>query len=97
MIRPVDDLIDGYRRFRADTWPAKHARYETLATRGQQPGTLVISCSDLRVDSQTMFGVRVLGLARGRRARFWSRTRRSKPGISSSLGCASRDPSCRHP
>lgn len=52
----MDDLIDGYRRFRSDTWPAERARYEALATRGQRPRTLVISCSDSRVDPQTVFG-----------------------------------------
>ena len=52
----MDDLIDGYRRFRADHWPAERARYEALATRGQRPRTLVVSCSDSRVDPQTVFG-----------------------------------------
>lgn len=52
----MDRLIDGYRRFRAERWPNERARYEALATRGQSPGTLVISCSDSRVDPQTVFG-----------------------------------------
>jgi len=52
----MDRLIDGYRRFRQDTWPASRARYEELARRGQRPETLVISCSDSRVDPQTVFG-----------------------------------------
>ena len=52
----MDDLVEGYRRFRSDTWPAERARYEALARKGQRPGTLVISCSDSRVDPQTVFG-----------------------------------------
>lgn len=52
----MDDLIDGYRRFRSERWPAERARYEALATRGQRPRTLVVSCSDSRVDPQTVFG-----------------------------------------
>ena len=52
----MDGLIAGYRRFRSERWPNERARYEALATRGQSPGTLVISCSDSRVDPQTVFG-----------------------------------------
>ena len=52
----MDRLIDGYRRFRAETWPAARARYESLAEGGQRPGTLVIACSDSRVDPATVFG-----------------------------------------
>ena len=53
----MDRLLEGYRRFRSETWPAERARYEVLS-RGQQPETLVISCSDSRVDPQTVFGAR---------------------------------------
>jgi carbonic anhydrase len=52
----VDRLIEGYHRFRSDVWPAQRARYEALANKGQSPGTLVIACSDSRVDPQTVFG-----------------------------------------
>ena len=52
----MDKLIDGYRRFRAETWPAERARYQKLAEAGQNPGTLVIACSDSRVDPATVFG-----------------------------------------
>ena len=52
----MDALIEGYRRFRADVWPAEHTRYETLAREGQAPETLVIACSDSRVDPSTVFG-----------------------------------------
>jgi len=52
----MDRLLDGYRRFRTDTWPAERARYEALAKWGQQPETLIVACSDSRVDPQTVFG-----------------------------------------
>jgi len=51
----MDPLIEGYRRFRAETWPAERARYEVLAHWGQSPETMVIACSDSRVDPQTIF------------------------------------------
>jgi carbonic anhydrase len=52
----MERLLEGYRRFREITWPAERARYEALAKWGQQPETLVIACSDSRVDPQTVFG-----------------------------------------
>jgi len=52
----LDRLLDGYRRFRADVWPTERARYERLAEGGQRPQTLVVACSDSRVDPQTVFG-----------------------------------------
>ena len=52
----MDDLLEGYRRFRSEVWPAERARYEALASKGQRPATLVIACSDSRVDPQTVFG-----------------------------------------
>ena len=33
----MDPLIEGYRKFRAETWPAERARYEALAHWGQSP------------------------------------------------------------
>ncbi len=52
---PLDPLIEGYRRFRAEIWPAERARYEALAHWGQSPEAMVIACSDSRVDPQTIF------------------------------------------
>jgi len=52
----MDRLIEGYRRFRDTVWRAERARYEELARRGQSPETLVVACSDSRVDPQTVFG-----------------------------------------
>ncbi len=51
----MDPLIEGYRRFRAETWPAERTRYEALAHWGQSPEAMVIACSDSRVDPQTIF------------------------------------------
>lgn len=52
----MERLLDGYRRFRSEVWPTERARYEALAKRGQRPESLVIACSDSRVDPQTVFG-----------------------------------------
>ncbi len=52
----MDPLIEGYRRFRVETWPAERDRYEKLAHWGQSPDTMIIACSDSRVDPQTIFG-----------------------------------------
>src|SRR5687767_13519465 len=54
--RVLERLIQGYRRFRAEIWPAERTRYEALAKEGQRPETLVVACSDSRVDPQTVFG-----------------------------------------
>lgn len=51
----MDPLIEGYKKFRAEIWPTERARYEGLAHWGQSPETMVIACSDSRVDPQTIF------------------------------------------
>jgi len=51
----MDDLIAGYRRFRAGTWRAERARFEELSVHGQHPRALVIACSDSRTDPQMVF------------------------------------------
>jgi len=50
----MDDLIDGYRRFHVDTWLQQRERFNKLAE-SQSPETLVIACSDSRVDPQMVF------------------------------------------
>lgn len=52
----MENLLDGYRRFRAESWPRERARFEALAERGQRPRAMVIACSDSRVDPQMIFG-----------------------------------------
>ncbi|PZQ86017.1 MAG: carbonic anhydrase [Ancylobacter novellus] len=51
----MDDLLEGYHRFRATSWPDRKALFEKLAARGQRPQTLVIACSDSRVDPSMIF------------------------------------------
>jgi carbonic anhydrase len=51
-----DSLLDGYRRFRAQDWARQRARWSELAD-GQSPATLVIACSDSRVDPAQIFDV----------------------------------------
>jgi carbonic anhydrase len=52
----MDDLIEGYRKFRAEVWPTERSRYEALAHWGQSPETMLLACSDSRVDPQSIFG-----------------------------------------
>lgn len=49
-----DTLTDGYRRFKSRRFPVEHDLYEQLS-KGQQPHTLVIACSDSRVDPAVIF------------------------------------------
>jgi carbonic anhydrase len=51
----LDELIEGYRRFRAGQWPERRATFEALAEQGQAPRALVIACSDSRVDPTMIF------------------------------------------
>lgn len=50
-----DPLLAGYDRFRGAVWPAQAERYARLARRRQRPTTVVIACSDARIDPQTIF------------------------------------------
>ncbi|MES1199842.1 MAG: carbonic anhydrase [Pseudomonadota bacterium] len=54
----MEALIEGYRRYRAKRWPELQGLYKELAERGQSPKTLVIACSDSRVDPATIFDAR---------------------------------------
>lgn len=51
----MDRLLAGYRAFKARRWPEEHAHYAALSQDGQSPDTLVIACSDSRVDPATIF------------------------------------------
>ena len=53
----VSQLIDGYRRFRADEWQAERERWSEL-TEGQSPKVMVIACSDSRVEPAIIFDAR---------------------------------------
>jgi carbonic anhydrase len=48
-------LIEGYKRFRGDSYVRQRARYDALAHEGQAPPLMIISCCDSRVDPATIF------------------------------------------
>lgn len=48
-------LVDGYRRFRSESYVAQKARFDALASEGQAPPVMIISCCDSRVDPATVF------------------------------------------
>jgi carbonic anhydrase len=51
----MDELIEGYRRFRTTAWPGQRALFERLAEDGQRPLAMVIACTDSRVDPGMIF------------------------------------------
>ncbi|HEX8655550.1 MAG TPA: carbonic anhydrase [Allosphingosinicella sp.] len=50
------DLVQGYRRFRDTGWVRERERWAQLAE-GQSPKSMVIACSDSRVDPAQIFDV----------------------------------------
>ena len=54
----MDDLIEGYRKFRAAYYEENHELFKTLAREGQSPNTLLIGCSDSRVDPSVIFSAK---------------------------------------
>ena len=50
----LDRLIEGYRRFRETGWNPKRQRWADLRE-GQDPETMIIACSDSRVDPAQIF------------------------------------------
>ena len=48
-MKTFQQMIDGYRSFRATEWDEERERWSELAA-GQSPQVMVISCSDSRVD-----------------------------------------------
>jgi carbonic anhydrase len=60
MIEPsteLDELLEGYRRFREQGWKSERERWAELRE-GQQPRIMVIACADSRVDPAHIFDVR---------------------------------------
>jgi carbonic anhydrase len=51
----MNNLLAGYRRFRAHGWPVQRKALEELAKKGQAPKTLVLACVDSRVDPAMIF------------------------------------------
>ena len=54
----VKSLIAGFTDFKKDFFGNDKSFYEKLAKRGQKPKTIIISCSDSRVDPAILFGAR---------------------------------------
>lgn len=48
-------LVEGYRRFRREGYVEQKARFDHLASEGQAPPIMIISCCDSRVDPATIF------------------------------------------
>lgn len=48
-------LLEGYHRFRVGVYGEQKKRFDQLASEGQDPRTLVIACSDSRVDPVHIF------------------------------------------
>jgi carbonic anhydrase len=48
-------LLDGYKRFRQETYNRYRLRYDALANKGQEPKIMVIACCDSRVDPAAVF------------------------------------------
>lgn len=47
-------LLEGVRAFRRDVFPAQRDVYEKLASQGQRPHTLLITCADSRIDPELL-------------------------------------------
>jgi carbonic anhydrase len=54
-VSEFDALVEGYRRFRSDAYLRQKARFDKLASEGQAPPIMIISCCDSRVDPATIF------------------------------------------
>ncbi|MEK9671866.1 MAG: carbonic anhydrase [Rhodospirillaceae bacterium] len=52
-----EDLLAGYRDFRARRFSDERARYQKLADEGQTPSTLIIACCDSRAAPEMIFNV----------------------------------------
>lgn len=50
-----EHLSDRYRRFKFRHFTPNVDRYEELATHGQNPDVMIVSCCDSRVDPETIF------------------------------------------
>ena len=48
------DLLEGYQRFRGNSWARERGRWAELRE-GQRPSVMVIACSDSRVDPAQVF------------------------------------------
>ena len=53
----IQQLIDGYRRFREQKWPRERERWAELAE-GQSPKVMILACADSRSDPAEIFDAR---------------------------------------
>ena len=53
----LDQLIEGYRRFREKDWARERERWAELAE-GQSPKVMILSCADSRTDPAQIFDAR---------------------------------------
>ena len=53
----MNQLIEGYRRFRENKWPAERERWTELAE-GQSPQVMILACADSRSDPAEIFDAR---------------------------------------
>ena len=53
----LEDLIEGYRRFREQDWAHERERWSELAE-GQSPQVMILSCADSRVEPAQIFDAR---------------------------------------
>ncbi len=51
----MEQLLAGYRRFKAQKWQDRRADYESLAEFGPQPQAAVVACADSRLDPAVIF------------------------------------------
>jgi carbonic anhydrase len=54
-VRSIDDLLNGYRRFRDGQFAEARDRYRRLAEYGQSPSVMLIACCDSRADPALIF------------------------------------------
>ena len=57
-MNPIDNLLKGYEHFYQQYYIKKPETYQNLVTNGQAPHTLVIACSDSRVDPSTVLNTK---------------------------------------
>ena len=51
-------LMDGYRAFRSETFPANRQLYRDLVEHGQSPRVMIVSCCDSRAAPTTIFNAK---------------------------------------
>ena len=57
----IKKLIDGFLQFKSENFlnSKNKLRYDNLVEKGQQPKTMVIACSDSRVDPAILFNTKI--------------------------------------